>query len=394
MLNITDLDLKNKRVLIREDLNVPMTNGQISNERRIDAAIPTIQFAIDAGARVMICSHLGRPEEGIFNPQFSLAPVAKYLSQRLNKSVTLAPLGIPSDAPAFGEILLWENVRFNIGEMDNDANLARKMAAVCDIFVMDAFATAHRRQASTYGVAEFAPTICAGLLLQKELAALEKICATPAHPTVAIIGGSKVSSKLKLLHALLKKADKIIVGGGIANTFIAAAGFSVGKSLYEPNLLAETRQLLATAKQHNVEIPLPIDVVVAKECSEGAETQIKLISNVAADEMILDVGPQTLAQFATMVSSAKTILWNGPLGVFEIDAFAAGTHGLALAIANNQQALTVAGGGDTLAAIDKWNLSEKLSYISTGGGAFLEYLEGTPLPVIELLEEKQNVKTD
>jgi phosphoglycerate kinase len=394
MLSITDLNLKNKRVLIREDLNVPMTDGKIDNDRRIDAALPTIQYAIAAGARVMICSHLGRPSEGSFTQAFSLAPVAQHLAERLGQAVTLAALGIPPDAPAPGEVLLWENLRFNRGEMNNDPLLAKKMAATCDIFVMDAFATAHRRQASTYGVAEFAPSLCAGLLLKKELDALEKICDAPTRPTLAIIGGSKVSSKLKLLHSLIHKVDKLIVGGGIANTFIAAAGFSVGKSLYEPDLVSETAQLLAAAKQANIAIPLPIDVVVAKQCTANAHAQIKLVSEVASDEMILDIGPQTLAEFTKIVGAAKTILWNGPVGVFEIEAFANGTHGLALAIAGNKQALTVAGGGDTLSAIDKWKLSENLSYISTGGGAFLEYLEGRPLAVIELLKEGHHAKTN
>jgi len=394
MLYITDLNLKNKRVLIREDLNVPMTSGKIDNDRRIEAAIPTIQYAIDSGAHVMICSHLGRPTEGQFDQEFSLAPVAKYLEKRLSKTVRLAPFGIPNNMPLENEILLWENVRFNAGEKNNDPELAKKMAATCDVFVMDAFATAHRRHASTYGVAEYAPEICGGFLLKKELEALEKICNIPTKPTLAIIGGSKVSTKLTLLHALIKKVDQLIVGGGIANAFIAAAGFSIGKSLYEADLLQETRKLLESAKQLNIEIPIPIDVIVAKQCNKNAETVIKLISEIASDDMILDIGPQTIACFIDRIKNAKTILWNGPVGVFEIDAFSAGTHQLALTIAENKQALTVAGGGDTLAAIDKWHLGEKLSYISTGGGAFLEYIEGTPLPTIELLKRRKHAKTN
>ena len=391
---LTDLNLKNKRVLIREDLNVPISDHEINNDRRIEAAIPTIQYAIDSGARVMICSHLGRPAEGEFNPEFSLTPVAHRLTERLGKPVTLAPLGIPAQAPAPGEILLWENLRFNAGEKNNDPELAKKMAATCDVFVMDAFATAHRRHASTYGIAEYAPEVCGGLLLKKELETLEEICNAPAKPTLAIIGGSKVSTKLMLLDALIKKTDQLIVGGGIANTFIAAAGFPVGQSLCEFDFIEKAKKIIRTAEQLNIDIPLPIDVIVAKQVSKNAVTEIKLISEIAGDDMILDIGPQTIARFVSMIKNAKTILWNGPLGVFEIEAFAAGTQQLALAIAKNKQALTVAGGGDTLAAIDKWHLGEELSYISTGGGAFLEYIEGAPLPVIELLKRRQHAKTN
>ena len=378
---ITDLNLNNKRVLIRQDLNVPMTSGKIANTRRIIEALPTIQYALDKGARVMVCSHLGRPDEGVFSSEFSLAPVAQYLEKSLNTRVILAPLGIPAEPPAPGEVLLWENLRFNKGEKDNNPALGKKMAITCDIFVMDAFATGHRCHASTMGLAEYAPISCAGLLLQKELNTLQKILETPTKPVLAIIGGSKISSKLKLVYKLMENVDGLILGGAMANTLLAAEGFSVGKSLYEPELLSEAKKLLQRAEKYNIEIPLPIDIVTQN-------TEIKLIHEIHPNDIILDIGPKTQELFVSIINKAKTILWNGPVGVFEKEAFAAGTHAIAVAIAENKQALTIAGGGDTLAAIDKWQLSEELSYISTGGGAFLAYLEGSPLPIIELLKDK------
>lgn len=378
---MTDLDLSGQRVLIREDLNVPVKHGKVTSDARLRAALPTIQAARDAGAKVMLMSHLGRPTEGEPAEEFSLAPVAEHLGELLGHPVTLISdyLGAALDL-ADGEVVLLENVRFNSGEKKDDETLAQQYAALCDIFVMDAFGTAHRAQASTHGVARFAPLACAGPLLAAELDALEKALATPARPMTAIVGGSKVSTKLDVLNALSEKCDQLIVGGGIANTFIAAAGHNVGKSLHEADLIDQAKALMA-----KVEIPLPTDVVVATELSESATATVKPVDQVADDEMILDIGPETAARLAAMLKDAGTILWNGPVGVFEIDQFGRGTEVIAKAIAESP-AFSIAGGGDTLAAIDKYGIAERVSYISTGGGAFLEYVEGKTLPAVAALE--------
>ncbi|WP_027348942.1 phosphoglycerate kinase [Halotalea alkalilenta] len=376
-----ELDLKGKRVLIREDLNVPIKEGRVTSDARIRACLPTIKAAVEAGAKVMLMSHLGRPTEGEPDDEFSLAPVASRLSDLLGQSVRLEKdylEGLP--ALDDGEVVLLENVRFNKGEKKDDETLARAYANLCDVFVMDAFGTAHRAQASTHGVARFAPQACAGPLLASELEALHKALAEPKRPMLAIVGGSKVSTKLEVLNALSEKCDKLIVGGGIANTFIAAAGHSVGKSLYEADLVAQAKALM-----DKVEVPIPVDVVVATEFSEGAKATVKPVDQVLDDEMILDVGPKTAATFAASLKAAGTILWNGPVGVFEIDQFGEGTKALAEAIAASD-AFSIAGGGDTLAAIDKYGISEQVSYISTGGGAFLEYVEGKQLPAVTALE--------
>ncbi|EPC00246.1 phosphoglycerate kinase [Litchfieldella anticariensis FP35 = DSM 16096] len=378
---MTDLDLAGQRVLIREDLNVPIKNGRVTSDARLRASLPTIQAAVDAGAKVMLMSHLGRPTEGEPAEEFSLAPVAEHLGELLERPVRLVKdyLDVNVDL-ADGEVVLLENVRFNAGEKKDAEELAKQYAALCDIFVMDAFGTAHRAQASTHGVARFAPIACAGPLLAGELEALEKALATPARPMVAIVGGSKVSTKLEVLNALAEKCDQLIVGGGIANTFIAAAGYNVGKSLYEADLVDQ-----ALALMEKVDIPLPTDVVVATEFSESAEAVVKGVEHVADDEMILDIGPTTAERFAALLKDAGTILWNGPVGVFEIDQFGQGTEALSQAIAASP-AFSIAGGGDTLAAIDKYGIVEQVSYISTGGGAFLEYVEGKTLPAVAALE--------
>ena len=378
---MTDLDLSGQRVLIREDLNVPVKHGKVTSDARLRAALPTIQAARDAGAKVMLMSHLGRPTEGEPAEEFSLAPVAEHLGELLGRPVTLISdyLDAALDL-ADGEVVLLENVRFNSGEKKDDETLSRQYAALCDIYVMDAFGTAHRAQASTHGVARFAPLACAGPLLAAELDALEKALATPARPMTAIVGGSKVSTKLDVLNALSEKCDQLIVGGGIANTFIAAAGHNVGKSLHEADLIDQARALMA-----KVEIPLPTDVVVATEFSESATATVKPVDQVADDEMILDIGPETAARLAAMLKDAGTILWNGPVGVFEIDQFGRGTEVISRAIAESP-AFSIAGGGDTLAAIDKYGIAERVSYISTGGGAFLEYVEGKTLPAVAALE--------
>lgn len=378
---MTDLELAGKRVLIREDLNVPVKHGRVSSDARIRACLPTIQAALDAGAKVLLMSHLGRPNEGEPSDEFSLAPVAAHLEELLGKPVRLEKdyLNGAIDI-ADGEVVLLENVRFNEGEKKDDEALAKAYAKLCDIYVMDAFGTAHRAQASTHGVARFAPNACAGPLLAIELEALEKALAKPARPMVAIVGGSKVSTKLDVLNALSEKCDQLIVGGGIANTFIAAAGHNVGKSLYEAGLLDQAKALMA-----KVEIPLPSDVVVATEFSESADAQVKAIDQVNDDEMILDIGPDTAARLGELLGSAGTVLWNGPVGVFEIDQFGKGTQMLAKAIAGSA-AFSIAGGGDTLAAIDKYGIEDRVSYISTGGGAFLEYVEGKQLPAVAALE--------
>ncbi|MGE4535220.1 phosphoglycerate kinase [Halomonas sp.] len=378
---MTDLDLSGKRVLIREDLNVPVKHGKVASDARLRAALPSIQAALDAGARVLLMSHLGRPTEGEPAEEFSLAPVAEHLGELLGRPVRLVGAYLEDEVEvADGEVVLLENVRFNPGEKKDDEALARRYAALCDVYVMDAFGTAHRAQASTHGVARFAPVACAGPLLAAELDALEKALATPARPMAAIVGGSKVSTKLEVLNALSERCDQLIVGGGIANTFIAAAGHNVGKSLHEADLIDQAKALMA-----RVEIPLPSDVVVATEFSESAEAVVKPVDQVADDEMILDIGPESAARLAALLKDAGTILWNGPVGVFEIDQFGRGTEVIAKAIAESP-AFSIAGGGDTLAAIDKYGIAERVSYISTGGGAFLEYVEGKTLPAVAALE--------
>lgn len=379
---MTDLALAGQRVLIRVDLNVPVDNGQVTSDARIKAILPTVQHAVKAGAKVILMSHLGRPKEGQFDEAASLAPVAKVLSQLLKQPVRLERDWINGVNVNAGEVVLGENVRFLVGENADDETLARKMAALCDIFVMDAFATAHRAQASTHGVARFAPIACAGPLLVAELDALAKVMLKPARPLLAIVGGSKVSTKLEVLDALSKIADQIIVGGGIANTFIAAQGHTIGKSLSEPDLLPEAKRLL-----QKITIPVPTDVVVAKEFSKTATAQIKAVTDIADDDMILDIGPQTAQTLAKQIQQAKTILWNGPVGVFEFSQFSEGTRVIAEAIANSA-AFSVAGGGDTLAAIDQFGIADKMGYISTGGGAFLEFIEGKKLPAVAILEER------
>ncbi|GFO77684.1 phosphoglycerate kinase [Bathymodiolus platifrons methanotrophic gill symbiont] len=384
---MADLDLKGKRILIRQDLNVPVKDGLITSDIRIRASLPAIKLALDSGAAVMLMSHLGRPTEGEFDPASSLQPVANCLSELLDKPVRLEKNWIDGIEINLGEVVLCENVRFNVGEKKNSPELGKKMAALCDIFVMDAFGTAHRAQASTHSVIEHATIACAGPLLSAELEALGKSLNNPQSPVVAIVGGSKVSSKLTVLESLSNKVDQLIVGGGIANTFIAAAGYSVGKSLYEADLIDDAKALIKSAKANNSDIPVPVDVVCAKEFSDTAVATIKKVSDIADDDMVLDIGPETAKQYADILSTAKTIVWNGPVGVFEIDQFAEGTKSLALAIADSD-AFSIAGGGDTLAAIDKYAIKDKISYTSTGGGAFLEFLEGKELPAIAALEAK------
>ncbi|MDD2659149.1 MAG: phosphoglycerate kinase [Methylococcales bacterium] len=384
---MVDLDLSGKRVLIRQDLNVPVKNGKVTSDLRIQASIPTIEKALASGAAVMLLSHLGRPVEGQYDEASSLKPVAERLSALLGKPVRLEKDWLDGIVIAPGEVVLCENVRFNAGEEKNSDELGKKMAALCDVFVMDAFGTAHRAQASTHSVAKFAPVVCAGPLLASELDALGKALETPAKPLVAIVGGSKVSTKLTVLKSLSEKVDQLIVGGGIANTFIAASGFPVGKSLYEPDLIAEAQRLIAAAKQAGADIPIPVDVVCAKEFSETAIAAVKKVGDVEADDLILDIGPDTAKQYAELLKSAGTIVWNGPVGVFEIDQFSHGTQTLATAIAESS-AFSIAGGGDTLAAIDKYGINDQISYTSTGGGAFLEFLEGKELPAVAVLKSR------
>ncbi len=388
VIKMTDLDLAGKRVLIREDLNVPVKDGKVTSDKRIRASLPTIEHAMKAGAKVMLMSHLGRPTEGEPAEEFSLKPVADHLTELLGKPVRLITdyLENPPQLED-GEVVVLENVRFNKGEKKNDEELSKKYAALCDVYVMDAFGTAHRAQASTHGVAKYAPVACAGPLLVGELEALGKALENPDRPMVAIVGGSKVSTKLTVLDSLSKVVDQLIVGGGIANTFIAAMGHNVGKSLYEPDLVDEAKRLIADAKAKGADIPIPVDVVTGKEFSENAAAETKKVTEVADDDMIFDVGPETAAQYAELLKKAGTIVWNGPVGVFEFDQFAAGTKALAMAIAESQ-AFSIAGGGDTLAAIDKYGVADKISYISTGGGAFLEFLEGKKLPAVEILEQR------
>ena len=384
---MVDLDLSGKRVLIRQDLNVPVKNGVVTSDIRIQASVPTIEIALANGAAVMLMSHLGRPVEGKYDEASSLKPVADRLSALLGKPVRLEKDWLDGIVIAPGEVVLCENVRFNVGEEKNSDELGKKMAALCDIFVMDAFGTAHRAQASTHSVAKFAPIVCAGPLLASELDALGKALETPAKPLVAIVGGSKVSTKLTVLKSLSEKVDQLIVGGGIANTFIAAAGFPVGKSLYEADLIPEAQRLIAAAKLAGSDIPIPVDVVCAKEFSETAVATIKKVADVEADDLILDIGPDTAKQYAELLKSAGTIVWNGPVGVFEIEQFSHGTQTLATAIAESS-AFSIAGGGDTLAAIDKYGINDQVSYTSTGGGAFLEFLEGKELPAVAILKSR------
>lgn len=387
IIKMVDLDLSGKRVLIREDLNVPIKNGKVASDIRIQASLPTIQHALSAGAAVILMSHLGRPEEGVYSEEASMKPVAEHLQGLLGKPVRLEKDWIDGIDIQPGEVVLCENVRFNKGEGKNNEELGKKMAALCDIFVMDAFGTAHRAQASTHSVAQFAPIACAGPLLAKELEALGKALESPERPLVAIVGGSKVSTKLTVLESLSQKVDRLIVGGGIANTFIAAAGFPVGKSLYEPDLIDEAIRLMEQAKLNGSEIPVPVDVVCAKEFSEHAAATVKKVSDVQTDDLIMDIGPETASLYADILKSSGTIVWNGPVGVFEFDQFGNGTESLSKAIAASS-AFSIAGGGDTLAAIDKYGIEEQVSYASTGGGAFLEFLEGKELPAVAVLKQR------
>jgi phosphoglycerate kinase len=384
---MTDTDLRGKRVLIREDLNVPVKDGVISSDARIRAALPTIRYALDQHAQVFILSHLGRPKEGEFDAKLSLQPVAARLSELLGKPVPLRGDWLDGLECAPGSAVLCENVRFNKGEKKDDEALARRMAALCDVFVMDAFGTAHRAEASTHGIVRHAKVACAGPLLVGELEALERALERPARPLVAIVAGSKVSTKLTVLESLLAKVDKLIVGGGIANTFLAATGLPVGKSLYEAELLDVARRLMEQARARGAEIPLPTDVVVAKEFAATAHADVRSIHDVGADEMILDIGPDTADRLSALLQSAGTIIWNGPVGVFEFEQFGEGTRAIAQAIARSK-AFSLAGGGDTLAAIEKYRVEDGISYISTGGGAFLEFVEGKTLPAVAALEER------
>ncbi|HEY8585645.1 MAG TPA: phosphoglycerate kinase [Rhodanobacter sp.] len=388
VIRMSDLDLRNQRVLIREDLNVPIDEqGRITSTQRLDAALPTIAAARDAGARVLVMSHLGRPKEGQFDPEASLAPVAAWLSDKLGSPVRLVADYLDGAEVAAGEVVLLENCRMNVGEGKDDETLARQYAALCDIFVMDAFGTAHRAQASTHGVIRFAPIAAAGPLLSAELDALGKALEQPAHPLLAIVAGSKVSTKLSLLDNLLGRVDQLIVGGGIANTFIAAMGHSVGSSLYEADLLDTAKRVIADARRRGVTLPMPVDVVVAPSFSAQAPATVRAVDKVGDDEMILDIGPATAQAYAELIAQAGTVVWNGPVGVFEFDAFGKGTETLARAIAASK-AFSIAGGGDTLAAVDKYGIAEQVSYISTGGGAFLEFLEGKELPAVTALKAR------
>lgn len=388
VLKMTDLDLAGKRILIRQDLNVPVKDGKVTSDARIKASLPTIEHAVKAGAKVMVMSHLGRPTEGEYAEEFSLKPVADYIDAALPEvKVSFTKDWLEGVEITDGEVVIAENVRFNTGEKKDDEALSQKMAALCDIYVMDAFGTAHRAQASTHGVAKFAPVACAGPLLAAELEALGKALDNPARPLVAIVGGSKVSTKLTVLDSLSQVVDQLIVGGGIANTFIAAAGHTVGKSLYEADLIEEAQRLSTAADARGASIPVPSDIVTAKVFAEDAEAFVCAVDQAAEDDMIFDIGVDTQAAFADILKSAGTIVWNGPVGVFEFDQFGAGTKALAQAIAESD-AFTIAGGGDTLAAIDKYGVGDKISYISTGGGAFLEFLEGKQLPAVAVLEAR------
>jgi phosphoglycerate kinase len=387
VLRMTDVDLHGKRVLIREDLNVPIQDGVVTSDARIRASLPTIRYALDQNAKVFILSHLGRPTEGVYAEEFSLAPVAAKLSELLGKPVALRKDWLDAVDTPPGTAVLCENVRFNKGEKKDNEELAKKMAALCDVFVMDAFGTAHRAEASTHGVAKFAKVACAGPLLVGELEALERALHAPARPLVAIVAGSKVSTKLTVLESLLAKVDKLIVGGGIANTFLAATGVNIGKSLHEAEMLDVARKLLEQAKAKGTEIPLPTDVVVAREFAATAHADVRPVNEVKPDKMILDIGPDTAEAFSAMLQEAGTIIWNGPVGVFEFDQFGEGTRAIANAIARSK-AFSLAGGGDTLAAIEKYGVEDGISYISTGGGAFLEFVEGKTLPAVAILEQR------
>lgn len=387
IVRMTDLDLSGKRVLIRQDLNVPIENGRITSEQRITASLPTLKRALEQGAAVMVTSHLGRPKEGVWSEADSLAPVAQRLSELLGREVPLVRDWVDGVEVQPGQLVLLENCRMNVGEGKDDEALSKKYAALCDVFVMDAFGTAHRAQASTHGVIRFAPVAAGGPLLMAELDALAQALDAPAKPLLAIVAGSKVSTKLELLANLVGKVDQLIVGGGIANTFIAAAGHNVGKSLYEPELLDTAKKIVADAKARGADIPLPVDVVTAKQFLPDAAAEVKAVDAVAEDDLILDIGPQTAAQYAQLIEKAGTVVWNGPVGVFEFEAFSKGTEALARAIASSK-AFSIAGGGDTLAAVDKFDIAGDVSYISTGGGAFLEFLEGKTLPAVAALDAR------
>ncbi|ALA87710.1 MULTISPECIES: phosphoglycerate kinase [Stenotrophomonas] len=387
IVRMTDLDLSGKRVLIRQDLNVPIENGRITSEQRITASLPTLKRALEQGAAVMVTSHLGRPKEGVWSEAESLAPVAQRLSELLGREVPLVRDWVDGVDVQPGQLVLLENCRMNVGEGKDDEALSKKYAALCDVFVMDAFGTAHRAQASTHGVIRFAPVAAGGPLLMAELDALAQALDAPAKPLLAIVAGSKVSTKLELLANLVGKVDQLIVGGGIANTFIAAAGYNVGKSLYEPDLLDTAKKIVADAKARGADIPLPVDVVTAKQFMPDAVAEVKAVDAVAEDDLILDIGPQTAAQYAQLIDKAGTVVWNGPVGVFEFEAFSKGTEALARAIASSP-AFSIAGGGDTLAAVDKFDIAQQVSYISTGGGAFLEFLEGKTLPAVAALDAR------
>ncbi len=387
VIKMADLDLAGKRVLIREDLNVPIKHGKVSSDARLVAAIPTIQLALQKGAKVMVCSHLGRPDEGVYNAEFSMQPVVDYLASALKVPVRLVVDYLEGVDVNANEVVVFENVRFNKGEGKSDETLSKKLAALCDVFVMDAFGTAHRAQATTHGVAKFAPVACAGPLLAAELEALAAALKNPKRPLVAIVGGSKVSTKLTVLESLSSIVDQLVVGGGIANTFIAANGYSVGKSLCEHDLIPEAQRLMAQAKARGGNIPVPTDVVTGKAFSEETPAELKAVANISADDMVFDIGPDSTQALVDILKNAGTIVWNGPVGVFEFSQFEAGTKAIAEAIASSD-AFSIAGGGDTLAAIDKYGVADKISYISTGGGAFLEFLEGKTLPAVEILEER------
>lgn len=387
LINMHDVDLRNKRVLIREDLNVPIKDGMITSDQRLQAALPTLNAALAANAAVIVLSHLGRPVEGEYDERFSLQPVADYLKQHLDYPVRFVTEYLDGVEVAPGELVLCDNVRFNPGEKNNDTLLAKKLAALCDVFVMDAFGTAHRAQASTYGVAQFAPIAVAGPLLVRELDALALVLKEPKRPIVAVVGGAKVSTKLSLLKEMVGRVDYLIPGGGIANTFLKAQGYEMGISLYEPELLDEAREILQLAAENGCYIPLPTDVVVGKRFSEQCAAFNKSLANVADDDMVLDIGPLTTSDYVDIIDKAETIIWNGPVGVFEFPQFAYGTRALAIAIADSE-AFSIACGGDTLAAVDLYDLNQQISYISTGGGAFLECLEGKTLPAVAILQER------
>jgi phosphoglycerate kinase len=387
VIKMAELDLAGKRVLIREDLNVPVKNGKVTSDARLRAAIPTIELALEKGAKVMVCSHLGRPDEGVYAEEFSMQPVVDYLKTALKVPVRLAKEYLAGIDVAQGEVVVFENVRFNKGEGKNDEALSRQLAALCDVFVMDAFGTAHRAQATTHGVAKFAPVACAGPLLAAELEALAAALKNPKRPLVAIVGGSKVSTKLTVLESLSSIVDQLVVGGGIANTFIAASGHQVGKSLCEVDLIPEAQRLMAGAKANGGNIPVPTDVVTGKAFSEETVAELKQVADISTDDMVFDIGPDSTAELVSILKNAGTIVWNGPVGVFEFEQFSAGTKAIAHAIAESN-AFSIAGGGDTLAAIDKYGVADQISYISTGGGAFLEFLEGKTLPAVEILEQR------